>query len=650
MLEKISLSLFYDTELILLLLLCTIIFFIVTLIFTRIPNKRSKEETKTKQHSFYNSKPFLKLNKKDAYIMVLVTALFAIICLHELGSTIMPNTYWQPTTENQSVILKLADPHFNDIYIIGQEGDNNHTYDGYQLGFHDTKIYGSNDNKSYELITTLEDYSFLQWEIISGDYNYEYIKIETSNLHTTITEIGFHQQDQDAFISVEVYQDIDDPLYDANLMIDEQDEIPLKQTYMTNTYFDEVYHPRNAIEIVEGQHMYAHVHPLLGTSIIALGIKIFGANPFGFRIMGALFGIMMLPLVYILGKRIFNKTYYAAMTMILFAVDFMHITTSRIATLEPFSIFFIIAMFFFMSMYYYSSFYDTSLKRQFIYLALSGTFMGMAISTKWTGCYGAVGLAILFFANIFNRYREYRLAKKMIANDQFPLADDINVAHQIVNTFYEKLFKTILWCILWFVIIPIIMYFAIYLLTPVWRDGWSIKNVIDQIIYMYEYHIDLEATHPFESVWWQWILDIRPIWYYTGYEGNIYHTISCLNNPLLNWVSVITLPLCAYFTLRYRNRTGFFILVGYLSNLAPWFLVTRCVFSYHYYPSVIFMILSIVFISKILIQNKPQAKRYVNFYIVACIIIFIIYLPITCGFGTTYEFSQFLEIFPSWNF
>ena len=231
---------------------------------------------------------------------------------------------------------------------------------------------------------------------------------------------------------------------------------------MTNTYFDEVYHPRNAIEIVEGQHMYAHVHPLLGTSIIALGIKIFGANPFGFRIMGALFGIMMLPLVYILGKRIFNKTYYAAMTMILFAVDFMHITTSRIATLEPFSIFFIIAMFFFMSMYYYSSFYDTSLKRQFIYLALSGTFMGMAISTKWTGCYGAVGIAILFFANIFNRYREYRLAKKMIANDQFPLADDINVAHQIVNTFYEKLFKTILWCILWFVIVPIIMYFAIY--------------------------------------------------------------------------------------------------------------------------------------------------------------------------------------------
>ncbi|MCI5773030.1 MAG: phospholipid carrier-dependent glycosyltransferase [Erysipelotrichaceae bacterium] len=650
MLEKLSLSLFYDTELILLLLLCTLVFFIITLIFTRIPNKKNDTEKSEKKHSFYKSKASIKLNKKDAYIILLVTCFYAIISLHELGSTIMPSTYWQPTNKTQSVVFELADPSFNDIYIIGQEGDNNNTFEGYQLGFHDLKIYGSNDATNYELITTLEDYSYLQWEIISGDYNYQYIKIETSDLKTTITEIGFHQKDQQSFIPVSVYQDIDDPLYDATLMIDEQDEIPLKQTYMTNTYFDEVYHPRNATEIVEGQHMYAHVHPLLGTSIMALGIKIFGANPFGFRIMGALFGILMLPLVYVFAKRIFNKTYFAAITMILFAADFMHITTSRIATLEPFSIFFIIAMFFFMSEYYYSSFYDTSLKKQFAYLALSGLFMGMAISTKWTGCYGAVGLAIIFFTNIINRYLEYRKAKQMIANDQFPMAEDINMAHMIVNSFYEKLFKTILWCILWFVIIPIIIYFASYLITPVWRDGWSIKNVIDQIIYMYEYHIDLEATHPFESVWWQWILDIRPIWYYTGHEGNIYHTISCLNNPLINWVSVITLPLSAYFTIRYRNRTGFFILVGYLSNLAPWFLVTRCVFSYHYYPSVIFMILSIVFIIKIILQKHPKMEKYVNFYIIAVVICFIIYLPITCGFGTTYEFSQFLEIFPSWNF
>ena len=650
MLEKISLSLFYDTELIILILLSIIIFFIITLIFTRIPNKNEKQIDIQKNHSFYASKPKLKLNKKDAYVIILITAIYALISLHELGSTIMPNTYWQPTYESQSITLRLDDPHFNDIYIIGQEGDNNHTYDGYQIGFHNTKIFGSNDNINYELITTLEDYSFLQWEIISGDYNYEYIKIETNDLKTTITEIGFHQKDQQDFVNVEIYQDVDNPLYDANKLIDEQEKIPLKQTYTTNTYFDEVYHPRNAIEIVEGQYMYAHVHPLLGTSIMALGIKLFGSNPFGFRIMGAIFGILMLPLVYIFAKRIFNKTYFATITMLLFASDFMHITTSRIATLEPFSIFFIIAMFYFMSEYYYSSFYDTSLKRQFTFLALSGLFMGMAISTKWTGCYGAVGLAIIFFANIINRYREYRLAKKMIANQEFILEGDIKQANLIVSCFYEKLFKTLLSCILWFIIIPIIIYFAIYLITPVWRDGWSIKNVIDQIIYMYEYHIDLKASHPFESVWWQWILDIRPIWYYTGYEGNIYHTISCLNNPLINWISVITLPLCLYFTIRYRNRTGFFILVGYLSNLAPWLLVTRCVFSYHYYPSVIFMILSIVFIAKILIQKKPFTKRYINIFIFACILIFIIYLPITCGFGTTYEFSQFLEILPSWNF
>ena len=181
--------------------------------------------------------------------------------------------------------MKLEDPNFNDIYIIGGEGNNNENLSHYQIGFNNTKIYGSNDNSNYELLVTLEDYSYLKWYIYSGNYHYQYIKIQTNNINTTITEIGFKQNNNNNFNKVEVFQDIPDHKYSAQLLIDEQDLIPLNQTYLTNTYFDEIYHARNAVEIANGQYMYPSVHPLLGTSIMALAIKILGENPLAFRIM-----------------------------------------------------------------------------------------------------------------------------------------------------------------------------------------------------------------------------------------------------------------------------------------------------------------------------------------------------------------------------
>ena len=53
------------------------------------------------------------------------------------------------------------------------------------------------------------------------------------------------------------------------MIIDEQDKVPLVPTYYEQSYFDEVYHARNAWEIANGQRMYATVHPLFGTNLNA---------------------------------------------------------------------------------------------------------------------------------------------------------------------------------------------------------------------------------------------------------------------------------------------------------------------------------------------------------------------------------------------
>jgi dolichyl-phosphate-mannose--protein O-mannosyl transferase len=64
--------------------------------------------------------------------------------------------------------------------------------------------------------------------------------------------------------------------------------------------FDEVYHAKTAYEYIRKVLPDEDTHPPLGKAIIALGIQIFGMTPFGWRFMGILFGILMLPLLYVL--------------------------------------------------------------------------------------------------------------------------------------------------------------------------------------------------------------------------------------------------------------------------------------------------------------------------------------------------------------
>ena len=77
---------------------------------------------------------------------------------------------------------------------------------------------------------------------------------------------------------------------------------------------------------------YENTHPPLGKLIISLGIRMFGMNPFGWRFMGTLFGVLMLPILYHLLKRLFGSTFLCTAGTVLFAFDFMHYVQTRIAT------------------------------------------------------------------------------------------------------------------------------------------------------------------------------------------------------------------------------------------------------------------------------------------------------------------------------
>ncbi len=656
--NTISLFVFQNEELLGILIKCLLAVTGLVLLFRKTKRSKRKESVSKKSHlSFVKpSKTIPPFDHQDYLILLIACVCYAIISFTRLGSTTFPTTTWQPQPQedNQSVIFELPEyAHFDSIYVLYGEGDNNSNPDRYQLGVEDMVLEGSNDLQIWEPVTTLEKGSIYEYQIIEGNWDYRYIRLTAASKNQTLTEIGFKQFHTDTFLPIAVYQDsYADSNYPASLMIDEQDKLVIRPTFYDEGYFDEVYHPRNAWEIANGQRMYATVHPLFGTNLMAFFIRLFGMSPFVWRLPGALFGIAILPVFYHILHLLFSNKKCKILGIALCAADFMHLTTSRIGTLEPFSVFFILLMFDWMMKYFLTSFYDTKLPTTWKYLFLSGLFMGIGIATKWTACYSAVGLAVILFSNFAQRYIECRKAKQFLLQCD-GTREEMDEAQHIVSFFPKAITQTILLCFLFFILLPAVIYWLSYLPDHVWKnDTWSIANVWSQNMYMYHYHTNLVATHPYQSSWYQWLLDIRPIWYYSGVvsQGTSY-SISCFSNPLLTWVGLPAILYTLYACFRRKDAIAWLIVIGYLSALLPWVsFVQRCVFAYHFYPTSFFTMLAIVYLFSKLMQRNAKWQTVMVVYLVAYVFLFVLFLPVTAGFGTSRTFIQFLEWFPTWYF
>ncbi len=617
--KNISLELFHNAELLTIFLAISIIVTILLVIY-----KRKKINT-------------------TMLILLSIICIYAFISLHRIGSNKLPETFWQPTSDEEYIILNVEnDNEYDSIQAISGLGDtNNNVNNEYQIWFYNIDVYGSNDLNDWIHLGTIphDTNGFYKWVTVEIEQSsFDYIMIVSRNSNAVINEFALRSTLGELIpLSIHSVSNPDNP-YIPNNVIDEQDHVPTHVTYFDETYFDEVYHPRNAYEISQNQYLYPHVHPLLGTSIIAMGINLFGMNPFGFRIMGALAGIAMLPIMYLLVKKLLKNEKYALMATALFSVEFMHITTSRIGTLEPFSILSIMIMYYFMIDYIQTDFFKTNLSTLLKKLLFAGTTMGIAWAIKWTGIYASVGLALIFFYSIYKNYSLSK-SKKMLFND-----------------FIYKYKRIIPMCILFFILIPIIIYFVTYIPLEIYREPYTsfqdfIIKIYEYTIGIFNYHSTVDATHPFESSWWEWILNIRPIWYYSGFVEEVKHTIVCFNNPAISWLGIFGVLFALYRSIRYKDNVAIIIFLGYFTSIAPSIFVGRILFIYHYYPSVPFLIISIVYLFKHIMDRTSKYNFLIYTYIFICILLFIMFLPAITGFGTTTEYvDNILRWFPSWYF
>lgn len=424
-------------------------------------------------------------------------------------------------------------------------------------------------------------------------------------------------------------------------LFDEQEKIPEQANYRNSSYFDEIYHARTAFEHIENVDPYEISHPPLGKLIISLGIRLFGMVPFGWRFMGTLFGVLMLPSIYLFLKKMFGGTMVPSCCTALLASDFMHFVQTRIATIDTYSVFFTILMYLFFWLYWKS---DRTKRSSWLpALALSGLFFGCGAASKWTGFYSGGGLAVLWLLDrIFRGRQFYREGKG--------------------REYWRETVENILWCLLFFVLIPAIIYYLSY-----WPYGTSegmhglsmlfskeyLHTVWSNQTYMFHYHANVNATHPYSSVWWQWLLDVRPILYYLEYfdEYTVQSSFGAWVNPVLCWGGLLAMLTMLYRSLFCRDRTALFILIGYLAQLLPWVFVTRVVFEYHYFPSTVFLLLSIGYLFRSMELKHPRYRQILLSFTAVSILLFLVFYPALTGLRIPRWYgTNFLKWMGSWPF
>ena len=603
---------------------------------------KQKTENKDKKVRIMRSESFPKMQKSDYIIVAAIMVIYSVIALYHLGDMKAPQTF-DDIGASKSVMIDL-----------GRENElgNIKMYLGsYQIDENDRPLDISylDNNMNETANNTITSGSVFCWNEITADTNARYIKLSTSGEHLAIMELGIYNKDGELLRPSNVS--------DANIskMFDEQDLIPLRQSYMNSTYFDEIYHARTAYEFIHHLPVYEWTHPPLGKVFISIGIRLFGMTPFGWRIIGTLFGIFMIPIIYVFAKSILKKQWLTVLTSLLLTFDFMHFAQTRIATIDVYVTFFIMLMYYFMYRYSKTSFNDTPVIKTLIPLSLSGICMGLGIASKWTGIYAGGGLAVIFFINLYKRYAEYLYAYKNPSGE----TDGINHS-EICKKFKKNVLLTLICCVIFFVLIPIGIYLLSYIPYLKVPGSQGIKTIIDNQNSMWTYHSKtvVDSTHPFSSHWYEWIIMKRPIWYYSGtISDTVKEGISSFGNPLVWWIGIPAFFYMVYLAVTKKDKISLFLIIAYLAELLPWVPVARTTYIYHYFPCVPFLVLMIGYSMKniydeetsISLQRAKTAKYCFYVYAGLVIAMFIMFYPVLSGAPCNVWFAEhFLKWFNSW--
>lgn len=577
------------------------------------------------------------LDRYDYLFLIAISLVYLVFSLVNFGEKPANKIMWSSTSSTDSLIIKLAQAQKSgDLY--------------FKTGvFTGALLIQAQISPSESLVTVaridpgIKDEPQLKWNSFHFDspqaISAFYFTVESSNItpyEYQNTQRGIEIQrlalyspvSQQMLSSVEIG---DSSGKDYSSILEKQlSPLQLTNVWFNSAVFDEYYYAAAAEEYLKQWGTVTQAHPPLAMLIIALGILLFGLNPFGWRILANCSGILMIPLIYIFAKRLTGNRYAAMIAAILLSVDFMHFVISRMASIEPFVTLFLLCEYLFLFEYLQTRLNNYGDKAALKNIFVIGLFSGLAIACKWSGLFALPAIIlVLIWAYLANGVKPIRLS----------------IALQYI---------------LFLVILPL----SIYCLSFV--PLYTIKHAnnfayfmleTQKNMYQFHTHEALDFHNIYASKWWTWPLVLQPMsmaFVMLNPVSKLSQSVGLLGNPLVWWgtsAAVIALTILLVFP-KFRKPELYFILLAIAAQYIPYVFINRLSYIYYFYSVLPLVIIGFAYLVMLLLKLKSKIINWLVFiYIVFCIWLFVMFFPVLSGLNINRDFIyHFLLWFKTWQF
>jgi len=326
----------------------------------------------------------------------------------------------------------------------------------------------------------------------------------------------------------------------------------------TTPFFDEIHYvPAMRAFLTLGGAVNME-HPPLAKLIMAGGMAAFGDNPLGWRVMSLLFGTLALvSAMRAMWLASMNRA-VSVLTGVFAATNFLLFVHARIAMLDVFMVGFIMLALWMCAGAVRQ--HETARWR----LIIAGASMGAAMACKWNAIPLAVlpGLAFLG-ARLWSAGPRF-----LTANRGWPIGG------------------MALWeAAIWLGALPLAVYalaYAPYLLFDELQRNST--GLIDLHRQMLEMQTQVPEAHPYQSVWWQWVINQRAIWYLYEVIDGAQRGVMLIGNPLTMLAGLPALAWCLWAGLKGGRRDATAVAVLYAASIGLWVIAPKPVqFYFHYF-------------------------------------------------------------------
>jgi dolichyl-phosphate-mannose-protein mannosyltransferase len=371
------------------------------------------------------------------------------------------------------------------------------------------------------------------------------------------------------------------------------------------------------------------VHPPVGKWMIGLGEWIFGpTNTFGWRFASAVVGTLSILMITLIARRLFGSTLLGLTAGLLLAIDGEHFVHSRTGLLDIFVMFWALAAFGFLVI-------DRDYSRRRLALRMlaeergntllwtlrglgwrlaAAVCLGLCAGTKWSGLYFALVFGIMLILWDAGARRA------------------VGQPHWFAGS--------MLWGAVTGVAMGIVAgvtYLASWTGWFLSSDGygrkWAQENPGEGITWlpsalrslvhyhqqMWEFNINLDATHPYMANPWSWLVMGRPTAFYyedpqRGELGCAVDTcsqaITALGNPVIWWGATLGIGVLVFrWALRRDWRAGA-VLAGLVAGYLPWFQYQhRTIFNFYTIAFTPWVVLTVVYVLGLILGRTSDSAR-----------------------------------------